>query len=237
VIQVCCCMPEGIPDQPMEDPPMNRVQFRLLALLLSLSLLSLFQNAMAKDDEDRGKLRSGALTLPLAGTVPHGQFSGTVTINRFAIQNHELVAVGIVRGTVTTDSDQVTGLATVVTGLATVVLPVTTGFGRAGLAIPPSAEARLVPVSFTGQFILAQAQSCGILHLDIGGTALNLLGFTVTLSPITLDISGDSAGPLGALVCEIVALLGTAADIVGLLNSLLGLLTGLLGGLTGGLGG
>jgi hypothetical protein len=212
----------------MEDPAMNRVQFRLLVLLLSL--LALFQNVMAKDDEDRGKLRSGALTLPLAGTVADGRFSGTVTINRFAMQNHALVAVGIVRGTVTTASGQVTGLATV-------VLPVTTGFRKAGLALPPSAEPRLVPVSFTGQFILAQAQSCGILHLEIGSTALNLLGFTVNLSPITLDISGDSAGPLGALVCEIVALLGTAADIVGLLNSLLGLLTGLLGGLTGGLGG
>src|SRR5438874_2431899 len=82
-----------------------------------------------------------------------------------------------------------------------------------------------------GRFILAQAQTCGILHLDIGGNNLDLLGFRVTLSPITLDISGDSAGPLGALVCQIVALLGTAANIVGLLNNLLGTLTGLLGGL------
>ena len=106
-----------------------------------------------------------------------------------------------------------------------------------GLPIPPSAEPRLVQVSFTkttsGQFILAQAQSCGILHLGIGGNSLNLLGFIVNLSPITLDISGDSAGPLGALVCQVVALLGTVADVVGLLNSILGLLTGLLGGLTG----
>src|SRR5882672_10369949 len=42
---------------------------------------------------------------------------------------------------------------------------------------------------------------------------------------------GDSAGPLGALVCQVVALLGTAANLVGLLNNLLGTLTGLLGGL------
>jgi hypothetical protein len=59
----------------------------------------------------------------------------------------------------------------------------------------------------------------------------------VNLSPIALDISGDSAGPLGALACEIVTLLGTAADIVGLLYDLLGLLTGLLGGVIGGIGG
>jgi hypothetical protein len=223
----------------MEGQPMNRVQFRLLVLFLALSLLALFENAMADDAADRGKVRSGALTLPLAGTVVDaagqpGVFSGTVTINRFASLNHEIVAVGIVRGTVTTASGQVTGLGTV-------VLPVTTGFRSAGLAIPPAAEPRLVPVSWTtdtsGRFILAQAQSCGILHLSVGGNAVNLLGFTVNLSPITLDISGDSAGPLGSLVCQIVALLGTAANVVGVLNNLLGLLTGLVGGLTGGVGG
>lgn len=85
--------------------------------------------------------------------------------------------------------------------------------------------------------MLAQAETCGILHLDIGGNAVNLLGFVVNLSPITLDISGDTAGPLGALVCQVLALLGTAADVVGLLNQVLGLVTGLVGGLVGGLGG
>jgi hypothetical protein len=165
------------------------------------------------------------------------QFSGTVTINRFANQHRELVAIGIVRGTVTTAS----GRVVVKSGLDTVALRVKTGLRTVGLAIPPPAEPRLVPVSLTqeasGRFIRTQAASCGILHLDLGGELVNLLGFTVTLSPITLDISGDTAGPLGALVCEIVELLGTAADVVGLLNDLLGVLTGLLGGLVGGLGG
>jgi hypothetical protein len=226
----------------MENPPMNRIQFRLLFLLLALSLLVPFKNAMPKDEDDRGKPRSPrALTLPLAGTAVdaagnRGLFSGTVTINRFATQNRQLVAVGIVRGTVTTLTGQV-----VKTGLNDVVLDVTPMRRTVSLTLPPTAETQLVPVSFTkatsGQFILAQATSCGILHLELGGTGLNLLGFTVNLSPITLDISGDSAGPLGALVCEIVGLLGTAADVVGLLNDLLGLLTGLVGGLVGGLGG
>jgi hypothetical protein len=218
---------------------MKRVPFRVhvLLLLLALSLLVPFENAIAKKPP-----APGALTLPLAGTIvdianrPQGLFSGTLTINRFASQNGELVAVGIVRGTVTNLAGQA-----VKTGLDTVVLPVSTGLRTVGLAIPPSAEPRLVPVSLaqatSGRLILAQAQSCGILHLEIGGTAVNLLGLMVNLSPITLDISGDSAGPLGALVCEIVALLGTAANIVGLLNDLLGLLTGLLGGVVGGLGG
>lgn len=60
---------------------------------------------------------------------------------------------------------------------------------------------------------------------------VNLLGFSVTLSAVSLDIVGEEGTPLGDLVCEISRLLGTVADVVGLLNSLLGLLTGLLGGL------
>lgn len=212
---------------------MNRMQFRVLGLLLALSLVVPFQNAMAKKPP-----APGALTLPLAGTVEGaGTFSGTLTINRFArTGDGGIVAVGVARGTVTDAAGQV-----MQTGLQTVVLPVNRGVRTAGFATPPSAEPRLVPANFakatSGRFVLAQAASCRILNLDIGGNAINLLGFMVNLSPITLDISGDSAGPLGPLVCEIVALLGTAADVVGLLNDLLGLLTGLLGGVVGGIGG
>jgi hypothetical protein len=214
---------------------MNR--FKLLVLLLALSLLAPFQ-AMAKKP-----IAPGALTLPLSGTVADvggmgaGKFSGTVTINRFARSTDGgIVAVGIASGSVTTLGGQV-----VRTGAGTVVLPVSRGIRTASFAPPPSTGPGLVRVSATnsdgGRFILTQAASCQILNLDLGGNAVNLLGFIVNLSPITLDISGDSAGPLGALVCEIVALLGTAANVVGLLNDLLGLLTGLLGGVVGGIGG
>jgi hypothetical protein len=167
-----------------------------------------------------------------------GRFSGSVTINRFANQNDQIVAIGIARGTVTDLAGRV-----VKTGLQNVVLPVNRigNLSTVGLPLPPSAEPRLVPVSLanttSGQFIRAQAQSCGVLHLDIGGNSINLLGFIVNLSPITLDISGDSAGPLGALVCQVVKLLGTVANVVGLLNQILGLVTSLVGGVTGGLGG
>jgi hypothetical protein len=223
----------------MEDHPMKPVQFRPLVLSLALLLLVPFGSALAKSSRS-----AGAVTVPLEGTVvdaanqPIGRFSGDVTINRFARQNQQLVAVTSVTGTVTNLAGQV-----LKSGVQTpVVLPVTNIGSRSALAFatPPATGPRMMPASFTrvtsGRLILAQAQTCGILHLDIGGTTVNLLGFIVNLSPITLDISGDSAGPLGALVCEIVALLGTAADIVGLLNQVLGLLTGLLGGLVGGLG-
>ena len=188
---------------------MNRMLCKIVGLLLVLSLFVPLQNAMAT------KPPPGALTLPLAGTVVGaGTFSGTVTINRFArTGDGGIVAVGVARGTVTDAAGQV-----MQTGLQTVVLPVNLGARAASFATPPSAEPRLMPANFTkarsGRFVLAQAASCQILNLDIGGNAVNLLGFMVNLSPIALDISGDSAGPLGALVCEIVALLGTAADVV-----------------------
>jgi len=212
----------------------KRVQPALLVLSLLLSVLIPF--ATAKADDARKARSMGALTLPIAGTAIDAagtSFSGTLTINRFAEQNQQLVAIGFVRGTVTTAG------RVVKSGLQDIVLPVNLGQRTASLGVPPSTAARLMPASWTeaagGRFILAQAQTCGILHLDIGGDSVDLLGFRFTLSPITLDISGDSAGPLGALVCQIVALLGTVANVVGLLNNLLGALTGLVGGVTGGL--
>src|SRR5687768_13587284 len=209
---------------------MNRMQCRdYLALMLALLILIPFHSAVAKKPP-----APGALTLPLSGSVVDaggavaGTFSGTLTINRFARQGDGIVAIGIARGSISTMGGQV-----VKTGLETVALPVSRGIRTASLTAPAVAEPRLMPA----RFIPAQAASCQILNLDIGGNAVNLLGFLVNLSPIALDIAGDAAGPLGALACEIVALLGTVADVVGLLNDLLGLLTGLLGGLVGGMGG
>ena len=212
---------------------MKPIQTTLLVLFLLLALLVPFASGRADADDMRKARGFGALTLPIAGTAidaagQRAAFSGTLTINRFVGDNQEIMAVGFVRGTLTNASGQV-----VKSGLQDVVLPVNIGQRTVSLAIPSAP--RLVPVSLTeaasGQVIRTQAQSCGILHLDIGGNTVDLLGFMVALSPITLDISGSSAGPLGALVCQIIALLGTVANVVGLLNNLLGALTGLLGGI------
>ena len=67
-------------------------------------------------------------------------------------------------------------------------------------------------------------------------TTLNALGLTITTSPITLDISGNSGGVLGSLVCQALGLLNSVVNLAGVLNQLLGVLGGGLGGLTGGLG-
>jgi hypothetical protein len=218
---------------------MTRTQFALAGAFLALAcLLAPFGNSMAAQDNNRGSNKAeGSLTLPITGSVAGGgAFNGTVTINRFARQNGELVAIGFVRGNVTNSAGVV-----LESGLRSVTLPVSLGTAPGLTSTSTSSEAAgMTRALFTGatggRWTRVQATTCGVLHIELGPLALNLLGFNVSLSPVTLDISGDSAGPLGALVCEVIALLGTVADVVGLLNSILGLLTGLLGGLTGGLG-
>jgi hypothetical protein len=219
---------------------MNRAQFGLAGALLALAILAPFGNSMADqgNNDDRGSAKAaGVLTLPIAGLVTGGgAFNGTVTINRFAKQNGQLVAIGFVRGTITSAGGVVLG-----SGMRPVALPVSLGTGPALTSASISAKtAHMLPALFTGatggRWTKVQATSCGVLHIALGPVALNLLGFNVNLSAVTLDIAGDSAGPLGALVCQVIALLGSVANVVGLLNSILGLLTGLLGGLTGGLG-
>jgi hypothetical protein len=219
---------------------MNRSQSGLAGALLALALLVPCGNSMADQSNNGGgdSARSGgALTLPITGSEAGGAaFNGAVTINRFAMQNGHLVALGFVRGTITNAAGVV-----LASGLRPVALPVTLGAGLALTSAAISGEtSRMVPALVTGatggRWMQAQATSCGVLHIALGPLALNFLGFNVSLSAVTLDLSGDSAGPLGALVCQVIALLNNVANVVGLLNSILGLLTGLLGGLTGGLG-
>ena len=233
---------------------MKVYQYRLLGLLLALSLFVPLHTAMAqgRGDDDgnnnnnrkRPAAAGGALSLPISGTVlnstnqPIGQFGGTVTINRFVQDNNHIVAVGIVRGTVVNAAGQV-----VKSGVQTVNLPVTniSSLSAASMLTPGTTKPRMTPAVLTdpgvGRLTLAQAQTCGVLHLDLGGNTLNLLGFNVSTTPVTIDLSGDSAGPLGNLVCQALTLLNNVAGLVGVLNQILSLVTGLLGGLTGGLGG
>jgi len=44
----------------------------------------------------------------------------------------------------------------------------------------------------------------------------------VTTLPVSIDLSGDSASPLGNLTCTILATLNNVVGVVGLLNQLLG---------------
>jgi hypothetical protein len=83
--------------------------------------------------------------------------------------------------------------------------------------------------------------SCPILHLDLGPLDLNLLGLTVHLNEVVLDITAVP-GPgnlLGNLLCAIAGLLDgvdLGGVLGGLLQNLIDALIRLLQGLGGGAG-
>ena len=215
---------------------MKRLLWKIAGLVIGLSL------AGAVPAAAQPTTAQSAVTLPVTGTFArHGEFTGTITINRFRFDDlaNEIKAVGFVTG-VLRRGHRVLGTAV----KGEVEWPVhsssggvSVASGRApGLAVPTritwSPDVR--PVS---RILRVQAESCRVLNLALGPIDVDLLGLEVALSAVTFDLSGTAGTPLGGLVCAISNFVGTVADLVGLLNNLLGLLTGLLGGLTGGLGG
>jgi hypothetical protein len=183
------------------------------------------------DDEPRGAAPA-ALELPVAGTTSTGgTFRGTFSVERFAARASQVVAVGIITGTVL----GATGTPVGTLLRSPVEIPVTPS-QRVAARVPPSGAPRPAgeaePAGLPPGVILAQ-QACGVLHLELGAITLNVLGLVVTTSPVVLDIAGEAGGTnvLGALVCQILAVLTNIANLVGLLNQLLGVLGGLTGGL------
>jgi hypothetical protein len=156
----------------------------------------------------------GALRLPVTGTVKAGgEFAGTFTVNRFAVENNNLVAIGFLSGVITKGNKPV---VTFMKG--EVSLPVTL---RSAAAFESNARFGVTPTQIT----------CPILQIALGPHDVNLLGFQIALGAVSLEIGGEEGTPLGGLVCSILRLLENVTAVVDLLNSLLGLLTGLLGGL------
>ena len=162
-------------------------------------------------------------------TSAGGTFSGTLSLQGFTNSGSNIFAVGIVAGTVMDASGRPVG--TLLNG------PV-----QAAVTVSQGTSARLAPSQLTvrpavateqqtrPRLLVAQAPStCGVLNLSLGAITVNALGLTVTTSPITLDISGQSGGTnvLGTLVCQILQTLTNVTGLLGLLNSLLGVLGGL----------
>jgi hypothetical protein len=173
-----------------------------------------------------------ALTLHATGTFQGGgEFSGTVAINRFEARGGQVVAVGFVQG-VLQRGGQILGTA--MTG--EVALPVaigTAGARVAGGRATPSPQFRrvsLISSTPSGRAVPAQETTCPAVQIALGPHDVDLLGIRVSLAPVGLTLAGDSAGPLGALVCEVLALVGNIAGLVGVLNNILALLIALLGG-------
>jgi hypothetical protein len=200
---------------------------RFLALALAASLL--LPAWPTRTAEAQTEMTPAKLIVPITGSVAGGgTFVGTLSLQEFAVRGDQVVAVGMISGAVSGNPKQRrTGLQ------GPVELPVTAG--QAADARPPIRNQRGTGLWPGGPMIRpVQQETCGVLHLETAGTTLNLLGLTVTLNPVVLDISGESGGVLGNLVCQILAVLNNVVNLVGLLNQLLGLLGGLTGGLPGG---
>jgi hypothetical protein len=180
------------------------------------------------------------LTVPATGTFHGGgNFSGTISINRFEQRDTKVVAIGFVSGVLTRANQS---LGTAVAGEIAWPVAIKSG-GMIVARGPQRAKAVATLAAFrpepaaTPRFILAQSTPpCPVLDVALGPVTVNLLGAQVALGAVSFDLSGQT-GPLGDLVCAASDLLGNVAGVVNLLNSVLGLVTGLVGGLTGGLGG
>lgn len=181
-----------------------------------------------------------AATLRATGTfASNGSFAGTITINRFEQRGNQIVAVGIVQGTLSR-ANRTIGTAVA----AEVSWPVKVAVSGGLLAdVTPAGGPRLVNTAWRSgapsvlRVARVEAQGCTPLQVSLGAINVDLLGAQIALDPIGLTLNGAAGTPLGDLVCAASDLLGNVAGVVNLLNSLLGVVTGLLGGLTGGLAG
>jgi len=174
------------------------------------------------------------LVLPLSGAATGGlTFNGTVAVQRFVEQNGQVFAIGAVSGRLSGPTGPIGTSVSLPVAFPVHVSNGLTARAEGGRINPASQSESEYGV----RVMLAQATTCGVLHLELGAVNLNLAGAVVTTTPVTIDINGDSGGPLGNLVCTILATVDNVVGLVNLLNSLLGAVTGLLGGLTGGLGG
>lgn len=84
---------------------------------LALATLFFFTTALAAPPIAAAQARQGPLVVPVTGVGPGGTFAGTFQLQRFANQQGQLVATGILSGVVTT----VAGVSTSV--LRTITLP------------------------------------------------------------------------------------------------------------------
>ncbi len=179
-----------------------------VALAATLALLP----ATASVAQAQG-VRGAGFAVPITGTATAADNSvqtltGTLTIQRFTKAHKQVFAEGTLVGTLTS--------ATPGGAVRTFVTQVSVPVFRANAVAPTDA-------------IAITAVSCDILNLVLGPLDLNLLGLTVHLNQVVLDIVAvaDAGNLLGNLLCAVAGLLdggAVLAQVVGLLNTILGLL-------------
>lgn len=156
-----------------------------------------------------------AVTLQATGSFANnGSFAGTLTINRFEQRSGQIVAIGIVQGTLSR-ANRVIG-----TALATeVTWPVRVSAGGQLASATSAAGPQIIHVRWpAGDAVSVSRGSspgagCTPLQVNLGAANVNLLGLQVALDPVGLTLSGTAGSPLGDLVCAASDLLGNVADL------------------------
>jgi hypothetical protein len=187
--------------------PVYRV-FASVALAITMALLPVTASVARAEPGGRG-----TLAVPISGTATAADgttqaVTGTFTVQRFSRSHGQIFAEGTVVGTI---ASSVAGTAarTFVTQIS---LP---------LQLPSA------PTMVTSGAVTALA-SCDILNLVLGPLDLNLLGLTVHLNQVILNIVAvtGAGNLLGNLLCAITGLLdgSSLGNLTALLNGLLALL-------------
>lgn len=110
--------------------------------------------------------------VPVTGVADLGSlFSGALLIQSFAAQGNSIVTTGVVTGALT-------GNGTFRNLVFQVTLPLDVTASRAGLNTDAT---------------LAQS-SCDVLHVELRGTSVNVLGSTMGLNPVAFDIASTPQG-------------------------------------------
>jgi hypothetical protein len=196
---------------------------RFVVVALASAALLALGNASTAEAQLLG---STPLAVPVTGSVTGGgNFVGTLSIQTFSVQGSTTVAVAAIAGAVV---NAPAGIGALSGMRASIVLPVTVNTALPITAYRPRRGASDAPR-------IAFVQSCSDVHVQIGGSVVDVMGVQMMLNPVVLDVGANSGGLIGSLVCQVAASLGSPTLLVGVLNQLLGQLVGLGGGLGGGL--
>ena len=127
--------------------------------------------------------------VPVTGALADGgTFQGLLNVTQLAVSNGQLLVSGVLTGTATS----ATGVVTTINQTFQAVAGSLIGGGAGGV--------------------------CDILFLDLGPLHLDVLGLTVDLSRVTLDVNAvpGAGNLLGNLLCSLTGLLDNGGPLAGL---------------------